>query len=326
MRPHSCAAGDIMDKISVIVPVYNTELYIEKCLDSILCQTHTNLEVLAVDDGSTDNSGTVCDEYAKRDGRVRVLHKPNGGVSSARNFGLEHVTGKYVGFVDSDDRIEPELYARLYESAVNKKTQLAVCGFFKDHNGVSTPMSNRAPVPDRAIPAKDVMLFVLKRDHYLGFCGYLWNKLFLSQIIRNNDLRFAADINYGEDVLFLFEYILSKNCGGVYVDKPLYHYNQRDASIANSDEPGVKKDILTAYKRVEALLDNSAYPDISYWARGFYCYHAGVIAKAAQRKKDVATLWAMKREIAEHIADYAATNTEYPEKAERMRKLLELPD
>ena len=99
--------------ISVIVPVYNVAAWLPRCVDSILAQTYENLEILLVDDGSTDGSGNICEEYAKKDTRIRVLHKENGGLSSARNAGLDAAAGAYIGFVDSDDWIAPEMYAEL---------------------------------------------------------------------------------------------------------------------------------------------------------------------------------------------------------------------
>ena len=102
-----------MDKISVIIPVYNVQDYLEECVNSILAQTYTNLEIILVDDGSKDNSGQLCDAFSKRDSRVKVIHKENGGVSTARNAGIESATGEYIAFVDADDYIAPDMYSRL---------------------------------------------------------------------------------------------------------------------------------------------------------------------------------------------------------------------
>ena len=113
--------------ISIIVPVYNVEQFLARCIDSIRAQTYRNIEILLIDDGSTDNSGRVCDEYAKQDGRIKVYHKPNGGVSSARNYGLDRATGKYIGFVDSDDFIAPDMYEYLIQ--LIKDTNAEICQF-----------------------------------------------------------------------------------------------------------------------------------------------------------------------------------------------------
>ena len=103
----------ICERISVIVPIYNTEKYLARCIESILCQTYTNLEIILVDDGSTDKSGDICDFYARKDNRVKVVHKKNGGLSDARNYGLKYATGEYISFVDSDDYITENLYTDL---------------------------------------------------------------------------------------------------------------------------------------------------------------------------------------------------------------------
>lgn len=111
--------------ISVIVPVYNVESYIHRCIDSILNQTYVNLEIILVDDGSPDNCGQICDEYAQKDNRIIVIHQSNGGLSVARNAGLNKCTGKYIGFVDSDDCIHPEMYERLYKDICKYQVRLA---------------------------------------------------------------------------------------------------------------------------------------------------------------------------------------------------------
>lgn len=315
-----------MDKISVIIPVYNVELYIRKCLDSVISQTYAELEILLINDGSTDNSGKICDEYAARDNRIRVFYKSNDGVSSAKNFGLKYVTGKYIGFVDADDWLEPDMYELLYKSLKEKKVPISVGNYFKDTDSESIPMLNKYQIPDDEISAKNMIVYALKRDYYLGFCAYLWNKLFSAEIILNNVLKFDEDINYGEDVLFYANTVLSEKCKGVFTDKPLYHYYQRNTSIAKSKSVRVKKDILKAYKKIEELLNSNGYCDISFWARGFYCYHAGVVAEIAAGTNDKETLFSMQNEIKNHLDDYIKTNKKFPEKIERMRRLLELPN
>lgn len=112
-------------KVSIIVPIYNMEKYLGRCIDSILVQTHTNIEVILVDDGSTDSSPQVCDDYAKRDPRIKVIHKSNGGLSSARNAGLDIATGDYIGFVDSDDYISTDMYKVLAERLDNSDCEIA---------------------------------------------------------------------------------------------------------------------------------------------------------------------------------------------------------
>ena len=113
--------------ISVIVPVYNVESYLKVCVDSILAQTYENLEIILVDDGSKDSSGKMCDEYAEKDARIKVVHKKNGGVSSARNKGLDVASGEYIGFVDSDDSTKPNMFEILYKNMVTSDADVSVC-------------------------------------------------------------------------------------------------------------------------------------------------------------------------------------------------------
>ena len=115
--------------ISIIVPVYNVEQYLEKCVCSIINQTYKNLEIILVDDGATDSSGNMCDELAKSDNRIKVYHKENGGLSDARNYGVERATGEYIGFVDSDDYIDSEMYEKLYEAIKKEDVDVAECNF-----------------------------------------------------------------------------------------------------------------------------------------------------------------------------------------------------
>ena len=119
------------DLISIIVPVYNMEQYMERCVNSIINQTYSNLEIILVDDGSTDRSPAMCDEYALKDARIKVVHKANGGLSDARNAGLKVATGAYIGYVDSDDWVELSMYQKLYESCIENDAQVAVCRYAK---------------------------------------------------------------------------------------------------------------------------------------------------------------------------------------------------
>jgi len=312
-----------MDKISIIIPVYNVEAYIRKCLNSVIGQTYKNLEILLVDDGSTDSSGRICDEYAERDGRITVFHTPNGGLSSALNAGLANFTGDYLGFVDPDDWIEPDMFETLYNAVKSENVQISIAGYFKDTDTGSTPMVNMEQIPNGVISVRNMLLYPLKRDYYMGFCGYVWNKLYLGNAVRESGLRFSEEIRYGMDVLFFVGLVLKQCCKGVYVSRPLYHYLQRDSAISKTQSVELKTHILSVYNGVDDLLNKNGYTDISFWARGFYCYHAGVIAGIALKNSDKKTLEMMQLEIERHLDDYAKTNTAFPEKVDGMRKLLE---
>jgi len=304
-----------MAKISVIIPVYNVESYLRKCLDSVVSQTYSDLEILLINDGSLDNCGEICDEYAARDARIKVFHKENGGVSSALNVGLRQFTGDFVGFVDSDDWVEPDLFAELLSSIDG--CDISVCSYYKEQTTGSEIVTNAKQIDKTPIPYENMLLYPLMRDDYMGFCGYMWNKLLRGNLF--SGLQFDEQINYAQDVLLYTELVNDKKAQGRYINKPLYHYVvSRQDSITNSDSFNVKVVILEVYKRVEALLPS----EHKFWARGFYCHHASVICELALMKNNKDMLIKMQREIIEHYKDYKRTNIEFPEKLKRLDNLL----
>ena len=204
-----------MPQISVIVPVYNSEQYLHRCIDSILAQTFTDFELLLIDDGSTDKSGVICDEYVLKDKRVRVFHKENGGVSSARNVGLDHARGKYIGWVDSDDYIHEDMFQLLYEAVIREDADIAYCN------------SNKFNMPVDSI---DIVEF-LKQYWFLPV-NPLWNTLCKRKLYHN--LRFSCNANIAEDLLMttkLYYYAHSR----ILVSKPLYYYRYVSNSLSNND-------------------------------------------------------------------------------------------
>jgi len=312
------------DKISIVVPVFNTESHLTKCLTSILSQTHSNIEVLLINDGSTDKSGTICDEFANNDSRVKVFHKENGGVSSAKNIGLNHSTGDYVGFVDSDDWIASDMYEVLLSALKFSKADISVARYYKtnEDDDELSEVVNMHQI-NNPVSTKDMVLYPLMRDFYLGFCGYMCNKLFSARLFEQGKMCFREDIRYGEDVLLYTQIVLSNNCTGVYVDKPLYYYLQRNTAASKSRSVEFRKNILKVYKCVEQLLDENGYGEDSFWARGFYCYHVSVIAEIALETGVIDVFQEMQKQINAHFDDYRKTNLHFPNKLERMRKILE---
>lgn len=187
-------------KISIIVPVYKAEQHLHRCVDSILAQTFTDFELLLIDDGSPDNSGTICDEYAKKDNRVRVFHKENGGVSSARNLGLENAQGNWIAFIDADDYIHKD-----YLLSFSKNLDVdfivgsfQIVGSNEKWNGV---LENK--YYDKTILKKDIV----KLSFTLNF-QVPWGKLFNRNIICNNNIVFDEKIHSGEDSLFVLTYLI----------------------------------------------------------------------------------------------------------------------
>ncbi len=172
-----------MDKphISIIVPVYNIEEYLPRCIESILNQSYKNLQLVLVDDGSSDRSGAICDEYAKKDSRILVLHKENGGSSSARNVGIEAATGKYLGFVDSDDYIEPDMYEKMVRAIVENRCNIVqVARDEKDEHGNKLPDICQMPAKVTIYTAEQFLEELLMHKGDCSFCTKLLNRdLFL---------------------------------------------------------------------------------------------------------------------------------------------------
>ena len=178
-----------MPRISVIIPVYNAEKYLHRCIDSILAQSFTDFELLLIDDGSKDNSGTICDEYAAKDSRVRVFHKENGGVSSARNLGLDNAQGEWITFVDSDDYlIDQSGFTILARTDI--ESDLIVYSFLWNNELIRCPSSNR-----------------FEKIFFSYHSIAIWSKIYKRRIIQQNHLYFNEKIHLGEDQLWFSEYL-----------------------------------------------------------------------------------------------------------------------
>lgn len=209
-------------EISVIVPVYKAEKYLYRCVDSILAQTFTNFELILVDDGSPDNSGAICDEYAKKDSRIKVIHKKNGGPSSARNVGLDNAIGEYVCFVDSDDTIDNTFLENFGEC----KADITIQGFYskrykelyEEYQPITEAICNRTDARH--------MVDIL---HKANNTGYLWTRAFKREIIEANRLRLNERYRIREDEEFIWRYMCCCNTFAT-VNKGAYHYDIPDFS------------------------------------------------------------------------------------------------
>lgn len=237
--------------LSIIVPVYNVEKYIRRCVYSILKQTYKNLEVILVDDGSTDNSGGLCDKLEKEDNRVKVIHKENGGLSSARNAGIAIAEGDYLGFVDSDDYIEPDMYQTLYNAIINTGKDIACCGRIVDVLG---EYSNEEFTLDREtiFSKKDAIgeiLFLETID--VSACDKLYKRKLFKKI------RYPMG-KISEDAAVIFE-LLELSNGIVHVGRPLYHYVFRNNSITKTKYNEKKYDVIDNLNSTKHFIEKK-YP------------------------------------------------------------------
>ena len=211
--------------ISVIIPVFNVELFLQSCLESVKAQTLKDFEAILVDDGSSDSSGAICDAYARADNRFRVVHQPNQGVSAARNRGLDHAKGEYVYFVDADDEMRPEALEHLYHAITQGEYDIAASGYSLVRNGEETDQCMTAGSPPMIFSGDEVLYKLLVDCSFV--CYTCWNKLITRKLIA--DLRFT-DIKQ-EDFLFCGQ--LSLRLGAViYLNESLYRYYDRPSSLS----------------------------------------------------------------------------------------------
>ena len=235
------------DLISVIVPVYNTEKYLKRCMDSIVNQTYKKLEIIVVNDGSTDSSADIINDYCKNDKRIVFLNKENGGLSSARNFGLKHATGKYVAFIDSDDFIENDMY----ESLINEIGDCDICiaGYYLFYEDQTIP---------KGISGNNKVFFT-KNDAMIKLClndyleSHVWDKLYKKELF--DEIDFPEGKNY-EDI-YVSHRIFDKCEKICHINSPKYFYVQRDDSIINTPS---KKNVLclvdSFYERHNFFVEN----------------------------------------------------------------------
>lgn len=220
--------------ISVIVPVYNVESYLNQCIDSILNQELTDFELLLIDDGSTDKSGEICDVYQRQDNRVRVFHKKNGGgASSARNMGLDNAKGEWIAFVDSDDYVTPDYLFDLYDSLKENDIDLVIqnLSVFKDgtepYRNDTSELSHEIQVYDKYEFKKMLV------DQLLVLRCWPVSKLFRRSLIKKHNLIFSSDLNFAEDYYFLFDYLLHIEKGVACASISNYFYREREGSLAH---------------------------------------------------------------------------------------------
>ena len=231
--------------ISIIVPVYNPGKYLRRCIESLINQTYSNIEVLLVDDGSSDGSDEICEEYKNSDSRISVIHQTNSGVSIARNRALDIAKGEYISFVDSDDYVTADFIESLYRAISENVVDLSICGLEKI-GGINiktgeyddTYKSEKILLDYTGVIERDSLWFHSIDSNLIG--GYLWNKLFKRCILDGSKL--DSRLSIGEDMLFLVQYLLRID-KAYYIAKPMYKYQMNEQSALNNID-STKKDVL----------------------------------------------------------------------------------
>lgn len=234
------------DIVSIIVPVYKVENEIDRCIQSILNQTYTSIEIILVDDGSPDKCPQICDKYAKQDKRIKVIHKENGGLSDARNVGLDMAKGEYIAFIDSDDWVEDSFIEQLLTNLISTNSDISICGYtLVNENNQKRHYSARK---DLEILENEEALRELFTQEKFGCM--VWQKLYRKELFK--DIRFPVNKLYEDVAVSLPLFIKSKQC--VISNKELYFYFQRNSSIVNSKFSNKKLDML---EYVQDMIDYS---------------------------------------------------------------------
>lgn len=244
------------DKISIIVPVYNVEKYLRECLESLINQTYKNIEIILINDGSTDSSLKICQQYKKKDTRIKLIDKKNEGVSKARNIGIKEATGKYIIFVDSDDYLNSNAIEILSKHKLTDA--LVIYGYNRIYKNKIIEKCNKELVLDSQ---SQVERNIFLNDNIGGFIA---NKMFEKNVLIENNILFDEKLSYCEDLVFVCEYI--KYCNKFkYINIPLYNYRMRKSSVSHSFLTGKNTNIFDAYDLLlkkfddEVIVNNIKY-------------------------------------------------------------------
>ena len=242
--------------VSIIVPVYNAEIYLGPCLESLRSQTWPDLEIILVNDGSTDGSGQLCAAAARVDGRIRFLDRPNGGVSAARNAALAAAKGDYLQFSDSDDLLTPDATETLVRAAQVTGADLVISHFFRVDG---EKQAQRGHIKGERLLTRQEFAQEMVKAPANYYYGALWNKLYRRSIVEKQGLRFAEDVTWSEDFLFNLEYIRHVRLVAA-VPQPLYCYHKRPGSLITSQATlrkliRMKRDTFDYYKNLYQDLD-----------------------------------------------------------------------
>ena len=253
--------SDMAPSVSIIVPVYQAEHSLRRCVDSILRQEYADFELFLVDDGSTDASGRICDEYAAQDGRVRVIHKENTGVSDTRNAALERAQGTYLQFLDSDDWITPDATKLLVRTAQTCRCDLVIADFYRV---AGDRVSQKGGIDEDRVLSREEFAEHMMENPADFYYGVIWNKLYRRELIEENHLRMDTSISWCEDFIFNLEYMLHARTFAA-LRAPIYYYVKTKGSLAS--QPGsFSKTIRTKLRVFEYynnfykhVLDEKAY-------------------------------------------------------------------
>lgn len=264
-----------MNKISIIIPVYQVEKYIKRCLDSILSQTYSNLEIILIDDGSKDMSGKICDEYAIKDSRIKVIHQDNAGVSVARNKGLDICTGDYITFVDSDDFLEPRMYEKMMEKVAEYDCDVVMCDCIKDDGVMQTPYTHdiRAGFYDYNQLKEEYYPHLLMMEN-VEYPATISNCLLLFRRKVASSVRYIEGVRYSEDLLFGAQLLYNAKSFYYMKDEFYYHYWMNNESASHTFKLDKWKDYCKLIYEVSLVFHEKIFKIQWYHMILFFIYNA----------------------------------------------------
>lgn len=311
-------------KLSLIIPVYNTADYLEKCIRSAMNQTYSNIEIICVDDGSSDGSEKIVDELAGEDERLVVVHQKNAGESAARNAGLKLASGEYIGFMDCDDWIEPDMYETLITSLERNGCDISCGGWFEEFQDKTVEVLCLDKVENEVFDWQQLMYYIYKRDRYRAF-GYMWDKVYKREVVTNSSgdlFLFDENMKLGADIIYLAK--LGTNSKTVsYIDRAFYHYRQRKTSGTFSKNIKNRMGALEAYEQtIDLLKEKGAWKDTIDYAKRFLGYHCVLIGETAIETGDYEGLENVQEYMIKYCEDYCRMNEGYPERIKQFKLIM----
>ena len=280
-----------MKKLSVIIPIYNVEKYLRRCIESVLKQTYLNLEIILVDDGSTDGCAKICDEYKEKDERVSVIHKKNGGLSEARNFGLKLVTGEIVTYLDSDDYIDANMYEKMIKAMRDKEADIVVCGTYIDYEDGSTKIKSEKK--EKILNTEEALI---ELNSFSSFDMSVCNKIFKKEIIKDIDFPVGKK---SEDYFVMYQYF-ARAKKVVIINEAKYHYFQRSNSISRGKN--VTHDYIEGSKSQKEFFEKN-FPDLNYVGNTAYAF-SYIATYNRYIKNELKMTNEMKKEFKKEVRKY----------------------
>lgn len=296
-----------MPELSIIVPVYNVEAYLKLCISSILNQPYQDYEAILIDDGSSDSSGVICDEFSHNDKRIKVFHKENSGVSATRNLGIDKACGKWITFVDADDELLPDALNKLMNYAKGGYDLIELSHYMVKDNQILTP---KRANESKIISKKEFYTLFFNYPWY-AYHGYVYAKIYRKDILNKNKIRFVEDIYYKEDGLFICQYVA--HCKNILIStEPVYKYNIRENSAVSTYNKQLDKKsfshIIASTSIYKIIKQQNLGNELNIAAKNRICYSYNIL-KSAYKKSQTKDYELLKK--TEIIFKENASNTFY---------------